>query len=177
MRHLEHDLAAPRHELLSKLGVAPHNRRLAAILYLDHGTQRPNAASMRDGHGCHGRGCGCRSSTDLERGSRRNPTSDVGPLTGDTTLTALQVRWRDRSQCAWSRPLYWACPRCSAQEGTQRPAHHDRRCRLCCAEQVRRRDPDAEPRPHRQLGVAQLRGTPTFWRPAKNVSQHPTTAA
>ena len=88
----------------SKLGVAPHNRRLAAIVYLDHAR---NGLTRRQCGMAMAARAAAAGAAAAQLWSGVPGATHVGPLTGDTTLTALQVRWRDRSQCAWSRPPYW----------------------------------------------------------------------
>ena len=62
---------------------------------------------------------------------------------------AAEVRRQDRAQRRAVEAVLAAARR-AAEGRTQRAADHDRRRRLRCAQHLRRRDPDAEPRPHRR---------------------------
>ena len=87
-------------------------------------------------------------------------TGELGAPGATTTIDGKQIPppagnvWRgDQGEGIGIETVVGAA-RGAAEGRAQRLAHHDRRCRLRCAGDVRRRHSDPCPRPHRRTGTA-----------------------
>ena len=94
-------------------------------------------------------------------------TGVPGSPSATTTIDGRQLRAPGRSSAASNQAqrraveALLAAARRAAQGRAQRAADHDRRCRLRRPQHLRRRDPDAGPRPHRRRTAC---ATPTSTR-------------